>query len=58
MECPSAPLAVPGRIMKGHIRMNDKRDYIKMTLAALAIIGGMLLFYTLTPIPVLHLGAS
>ena len=43
---------------KGHIRMNDKRDYIKMTLAALAIIGGMLLFYTLTPIPVLHFGAS
>lgn len=38
--------------------MNDKRDYMKMTLAALAIIGGMLLFYTLTPIPVLHLGAS
>lgn len=43
--------------MKGYIRMNDKGDYIKMTLAALTILGIMLLFYTLTPIPVLHLGA-
>lgn len=37
--------------------MNDKRDYIKMTLAALTVLGLLLLFYTLLPIPVLHLGA-
>ncbi len=46
--------------MKGYIRMNDKGDYIKyikMTLAALTVLGILVLFYTLTPIPVLMLGA-
>lgn len=37
--------------------MNDKRDYIKMTLAMLTILGILMLFYILSPIPVLHLEA-
>jgi hypothetical protein len=38
--------------------MNDKRDYFKMTVAALTILGMILLFYALSPIPVLHLAAA
>ena len=37
--------------------MNDKGDYIKYIKMTLAVLGILLLFYTLTPIPVLHLGA-
>ena len=35
--------------------MNDKRNYIKMTLAALTVLGIMVLFYLLSPIPALQL---
>ena len=43
------------RMTKGTIRMNDKRNYIKMTLAALTVLGIMVLFYLLSPIPALQL---
>jgi hypothetical protein len=37
--------------------MNDKRNcYIKMTLAALMLLGLLLLFHLLAPIPALQLG--
>lgn len=35
--------------------MNDKRNYIKMTLAALMILGLLLLLEMLAPIPALQL---
>ena len=35
--------------------MNDKLNYIKMTLAALTVLGLLLLFYSLSPIPSLNL---
>lgn len=41
---------------KGLSRMKDhKRNYIKMTLAALTLLGILMLCYILTPIPVLNL---
>lgn len=36
--------------------MNDKRNYVLKTLTALTILGLLMLFYVLSPIPVLHLG--
>ena len=35
--------------------MNDKRNYIKMALTAMTILGVLLLFYLLSPIPAVHL---
>lgn len=35
--------------------MNDKRNYIKMTLAALTLLGLLMLFALLSPIPALQL---
>lgn len=36
--------------------MKDKSAYIKMTLAAVTILGLLLLFFLLSPIPILNLG--
>ncbi len=38
--------------------MNDKRNYIKITLTALAIISIIMLIYVLSPIPELNLAGS